>query len=358
VREYLVDIDRRHLQSRLPDSLIFTAELVYDKIVLPVRSAVPVRPTPDLDIRFEPDYHFVPPVARLDVDRVVSSMNWKAIITKPYEFAGQVTLNLETPHGVYAGAYRTQWDLEAGRTSQTVRIPFSVSNLFELGVQKQTITLLAGGQSVATDTGRIRIAACNIDETVNIGFLPDSSGKLEDILRLTQARHRPITDRTLVTGDLDAYQVIVFGPGAFREYPSLFDVKHRLEDYLRFGGSIVVLGQPGDWPEGILPVSLVPTSETIGIGQLSIRLPRARILSRPHQIDQPALLAYFERPRTSSPAIVAPAERVLVTDDGASLLSVSRLGDGQVIYCGLPLLEMVADLDLEAIHLLANILSY
>jgi hypothetical protein len=29
-----------------------------------------------------------------------------------------------------------------------------------------------------------------------------------------------------------------------------------------------------------------------------------------------------------------------------------------MIYCGLPLLEMVAELDLEAIHLIANILNY
>jgi len=59
-----------------------------------------------------------------------------------------------------------------------------------------------------------------------------------------------------------------------------------------------------------------------------------------------------------SPAIVSPAERVFQTSDGAALLSVSRLGMGQMIYCGLPLLEMVAQLDLEAIHLVANILNY
>jgi hypothetical protein len=59
-----------------------------------------------------------------------------------------------------------------------------------------------------------------------------------------------------------------------------------------------------------------------------------------------------------APAVVAPSERVFVTPSGAALLSVSRFGDGQVIFCGLPLLEMVADLNLEAIHLFANILNY
>jgi hypothetical protein len=57
-------------------------------------------------------------------------------------------------------------------------------------------------------------------------------------------------------------------------------------------------------------------------------------------------------------AVMSPAENIYVTPSGAALLSVSRLGDGQVIYCGLPLLEMVAELNIEAIHLLANVLNY
>ncbi|MHC4501282.1 MAG: hypothetical protein ACYS21_19480, partial [Planctomycetota bacterium] len=57
-------------------------------------------------------------------------------------------------------------------------------------------------------------------------------------------------------------------------------------------------------------------------------------------------------------AVLAPAEKVFVTPTGAVLLSVSRLGEGQVIFCGLPLIEMISRLELEAIHLFANILNY
>jgi hypothetical protein len=37
---------------------------------------------------------------------------------------------------------------------------------------------------------------------------------------------------------------------------------------------------------------------------------------------------------------------------------VTRIGEGQVIYCGLPLVEMISELNIEAIHLLANLLNY
>jgi hypothetical protein len=42
----------------------------------------------------------------------------------------------------------------------------------------------------------------------------------------------------------------------------------------------------------------------------------------------------------------------------ATLLSVSRLGDGQIIDCGFPLLKMISELNIDAIHLPANILNY
>lgn len=88
------------------------------------------------------------------------------------------------------------------------------------------------------------------------------------------------------------------------------------------------------------------------------RIPNARILSGPYKIDESELLAYFERRTEATPAVISPSERVFITPSGATLLSVSRLGDGQIIYCGMPLLGMISDLNLEAIHLFANILNY
>ncbi|MDD5426270.1 MAG: hypothetical protein PHN52_07305 [candidate division Zixibacteria bacterium] len=358
VREYLVDIDPVYFEAAQPESLYFTAEVVYSKIQMPITTAVPVREALDLKISFMPGFRFVQPKARLDVDRVVSSLNWKALITKPLNYAGRVKVNLETPRGVFAGAYRTEWLLEKGHASQTIPIPFSVSNLFELGIHRQIITLIVDNRVISADTGFIRIAACHIEDTVQIGFMPDSTGLLEDILRMTDAAFQPLTDRTLVTGDLNAYDVILVGSGAFRQYPSLTLITERLVDYLRNGGSLVIMGQPYDWPDGVLPVSFSPGATAVRADEIKLRIPEARILDKPYKIILPEFLNYFTVRQPVASAVVSPAEKVFTTDADGTLLSISRLGNGQIIYCGLPLVEMIAELNIGAIHLFANILNY
>jgi hypothetical protein len=239
-----------------------------------------------------------------------------------------------------------------------VRIPFSISNLFELGIQQQTISLVVDGRTAAIDTGIIRVAACEIGEHVTIGLMPDSTGLLEDILRMAGANYRPLTDRSLQTGDLDAYTVILIGSGAIRDYPSFRSITGRLEDYLRNGGSLVILGQPSDWPEGVLPVSFVPSAERLAAAEILNRIPTAKLLNSPYAISESSLLAWLQIRREVAAAVVAPAEEVFVTPSGSTLLAVTRLGEGQLIYCGLPLIEMISQLNIEAIHLLSNILNY
>ncbi|MCH9024367.1 MAG: hypothetical protein IH931_03455 [candidate division Zixibacteria bacterium] len=358
VREYHIEIDQKYLDSHQPDSLRFTAELAYSKIPLTISDVVPVWESPDLNIQFLPDFYFLPPVARLNIDRVVESLNWQVVISKPHDFEGTVKIDLKTPKGMFAGAYKQEIDLQSATTSNTIRIPFTISNLFELGIQIVRVSLIVDGQVVAADSGRIRVAQCHIADTIKIGFLPDSSGNLEDILRMTNAAFQPITDRTLLVGNLNAYNVIAIGSGAYRNYSSFRKVRDRFEEYIRAGGSIVVFGQNQNWPIKSLPASIVPTTELISNETLKNQIPEARILSRPYKITETNLLSLFYKPVEVASAIVTPAERVYVTASGATLLSVSRLGQGQIIYCGLPLLEMIAKLNIDSIHLFANILNY
>jgi len=152
--------------------------------------------------------------------------------------------------------------------------------------------------------------------------------------------------------------VIVIGSGGWREYPSLRLIKGRLEDYVRNGGSIVIFGQTDDWPDGILPIGLAPIAEQVTAKDIQNRINGATLLSKPYAISERILLDPLEKKLTMASALVSPAENVFVTPSGASLLSVSRLGNGQIIYCGLPLLEWVGQLNIEAIHLFANLLNY
>ncbi len=358
VREVLVDVDRARLEAQQPESLSFSAVLSYGSIPLVLEKSMTLRSQPDLALRFDPASCLVAPVAGLDIDRLVSSTSLHVIIDKPREFAGTVRLELETPRGVFAGAYRQDIELKADETRESVRIPFTVSNLMEMGRQEAVVSLINDGLTVARDTAYLRIARCHISDTLSIGFLPDSSGLLEDVLRMTDANFLPLTDRALETADLSAYDVIVVGSGAYRNHPSFRIIHDQLHDYLRWGGSLVVFGQDLNWPDGSLPFSMAPAVEHLDRSDIEAVLPDARIFSKPYRVSTKILLDSFGKRQIMAPAIVSPAERVLQTSDGASLLSVSRLGTGQMIYCGIPLLEMVSRLDLEAIHLFANILNY
>lgn len=358
VREYLVEVDRQYLEAQKAESLLFVANIAYGNMPFVVTSSVPIWESPDLAVTFVPDFLFIPPLGQSTAEHGGQSMVWRAIVTKPTHFYGNVSLRFETPRGVFAEAYQTERQLQRGRTSDLIRMPFTVSNLFELGVQQATLTLSANGRAVAADTARIRIASCDITPGLRIGFLPDTTGLLEDVLRMTEANFQPITNRSLQAADIDRFDVIVIGSGAAREYRSLRDAKGRLEDYVRRGGSLILLGQPSDWPESSLPVGFEPALENIAAGDIANRIPNANVLSKPYTISDRGLLDALGRKRLTPSAVLAPAENVYVTPSGAALLSVSRLGDGQIIYCGLPLLELVSQLNIEAIHLFANLLNY
>lgn len=358
VREFYIKIDRKYLESKKSDSLTFSIEVTYGQIPLVFKSSVPVWEAPDLRVNLEPDFYFIKPFPKLDIDKVVSSVNLKLIITKPPGYQGEVTIEFNPPRGMFAGVYKKEIILDKGDITETLRVPFTISNLFELGTQIMSVDLLSGGHVIASDTGRVRVAACDVPDTRQIAFMPDSLGQLEDILRMIEADFFPLTDRSLITGDLDAYDVILIGSGSYRHYPSLTKISDRIEKYIRGGGSIVIFGQPEDWPAGVVPFSLQPTVEAVDKDDISNRIPGANILSRPYPISETNLLSNFFKRREISPAVISPSEKVFVTPSGATLLSVSRLGDGQVIYCGLPLMEMIQKLDIDAIHLFANLLNY
>lgn len=358
VREYLLDLDTRKLTSQKSDSLRFSIELEAGGIPLEAVSTLPVWNAPNLRVRFAPPFHFVAPFAALEVDKIVTSMSLTVMVTKPPEFAGTARINLATPSGMFAGAYRQDLQLEKGQGMESVRIPFSISKLFELGVQEAVVTLSVGGREIDADTCHVRIAACQIPDTLTIGLLPDTSGNLEDILRMTEAKWQAITDRTLEIGQLNAYDVLLVGSGALRGYPSFRKIRGRIEDYLNSGGTIVVFGQSADWPSNVFPISLAPVSVELTSSTVTVADQSHDLLRKPSPIAVSGLSAWFTRPTKVMAAVVSPARPIVTGPGGEMLVSISTIGRGKIIFCGLPLTDMIGDLNIEAIHILANILNY
>ncbi len=357
VREYLIDLQGRRLESQKADSLRFTIEMEASGIPIVAECKRPVWNSPLVRVKFMPPYHFVPPFAALEVDKIVTSMSLTVAVTKPLDFAGTARIDLQTPNGMFAGAYRQDLTLEKGQGMESVRIPFSISKLFELGVQNAVVTVSVDGRKVDADTCRVRIAACQIPDTMTIGLFPDTSGQLEDILRMTDAKWQAMTDRTLEIGNLAAYDILLIGSGSLRNYPSFRKVRGRIEDYLNGGGTVVVMAQPSDWPSMLLPISLAPVTTEVSGSSIIVADQSNDLLKRPYPIGSSGLSAWFTRPMKTQAAVISPARPILTGSTGELLLSVSSIGRGKIIYCGLPLTDMVGSLNIEAIHLLSNILN-
>jgi len=72
----------------------------------------------------------------------------------------------------------------------------------------------------------------------------------------------------------------------------------------------------------------------------------------------PDLLQNATRNYVVYPAIVFPCEKIIEAENNTALVSVSKFGKGEIIYCGLPIAELVSDLDVEAIKFIANLVNF
>ncbi|MFQ5606552.1 MAG: hypothetical protein ACE5GA_01290 [Candidatus Zixiibacteriota bacterium] len=359
VREYLINTGGLDVASGALDSLRFAAEITYGGISMLATSVASIRGAQGLAVKFLPDFRFIPRVADILVDRSITPFYWKAVIDKPKFFGGDVSVDLKTPPGVSAGAVQRTLELESGAETQTFQFPLVAGKLMADGVSRLILTLREGGEALAIDTATIRVAGCEIDPKRALAFLPDSLGLLEDILRMTDADFLGLTNRALETADLSAYRVILFGSGCLKSHPSLLKVRERLERYVRQGGLLVLFGQSEDWPDDVLPLKINTSPSLLDGADLIVNERSHRVFSRPYTILTRQLTAGVDGGVLSTPAEMTFG-RKLITDSrsGNTLLSIANMGEGRIIYCGFPLLEQIARLEIHSIHLLANLINY
>lgn len=358
IREYLVETGDLTAAQGAADSLRFAAEIRYGGISMLARSVAAVRGSQALEVVFEPSYRFIPKVTNVMVDKTVAPFYWKAVVNKPKYYSGSVAIDLKTPPGVAAGAINRTLKLSSGAETETIQFPLVAGSSMADGISRLILTLRERGQPLATDTALLRVANCAIDDKRALAFLPDTLGALEDILRMTNANFTSLTNRALEVGDLGAYQVLFIGSGAYNQFPALRKISERLERYVRQGGLLVLLGQPEDWPADALPVSIQPAPVRLDGVDLTVSERAHQLFSKPYTIYTKRLTETVSRRELSAPAEIQVGKKLISDRAGHSLLSLVNMGEGRIIYCGFPILQRIAQLEINAIHLLANIANY
>jgi hypothetical protein len=224
--------------------------------------------------------------------------------------------------------------------------------------EEVSVSLSSGGVTIASDVAFIRQAVIDISSEKQIALLPDDLGLLEDIFVMAGVNYKIISDRFLKTGDFDLYDVVILGTGCFKEYKSLELAYNKFKKYMEQGGNIIAFGQPDEWRDDLLPVSLISTARSVDNSELTNSQPGHTLFKNKRNINVSNLLENVSGGYIAYPAIVFPCEKIIGAGGNSSLLATAQFGKGKFIYCGIPLTELISNLELEAIDFLSNLIKY
>jgi len=359
VRAYTIDVDPNNPDAIDADMVRFVGRVKYGgEEVGFVYTANAYEESP-LSVEFVPDFMMIKPFGKkIKIDRLVEQADLKALIRKPADYVGRIKIKVVSPNGVMTGAYRDEIELKNGQRAVEIDIPMVMTHSAGTDKKQVEIDLIKGGNVIASDHAGIRQAEFNIPSNVNIALFPDQNGLLEDVLIETDALYRPVSERFLVAGNFDLYDAVIFGSHCFRNYNSLDIIKDKIKEYMEYGGTVIVFGQPDEWRDDMLPISIISTTAGLSSDSLQIMDKKHPIFSAKYKIDTDRLINAVNDGYISYPAVVFPGEKIIKSSSNTTVLAQTKLGKGKFIYCGLPLLEMIRDLNIDAIKLYSNLIHY
>jgi hypothetical protein len=355
-RQYPIEIEKLDFTGQPGDSILFSIDVVVEGLTLNL--GLPYRQYTDeaIGMDFLPGYAILEPFKEGQLTSLAQPFDWQLLITKPYasELIGRIII--DTPEEVVLGRFDENIHMPAGITARYLDIHLAAGRSIGYEQKRITAVLEVGGQRVAETDADVRVIRCAIPETRDIAFVPDPDGRLEDFLRTTKASFQALTARSLVRAQLDAFDVLVIGSQATAYYDILRGANARLHEFVRNGGDIIIFGQSFGWPHDIFEFP-VYTSGSSSSATFLVLEPDHAVLDYPYAINVDGLML-GRKGAPAFPAIINGGREIVSAGEHGSYLQVVRIGEGTVTYCGLPLLEAVAELNVDAVHMMANLLNF
>ncbi|MDB4888420.1 MAG: hypothetical protein JWL61_275 [Gemmatimonadetes bacterium] len=179
----------------------------------------------------------------------------------------------------------------------------------------------------------------------------------------------PFNNEGLLRFDLDGISTVVIGPDAFRVDPGLLGQIPRLIDFVRKGGTVVVMSnQQAATQPGVLPFPVTfarPFAERVMMEDASVATPdlRARLLSWPNTIRDDDWAKWVGERSSVIPSTADPrwATVVEMHDPGEkenrNAILVATIGKGRFIYTSLNLPQQISSGVPGAMRLFINLMS-
>ena len=355
VREFTIDAEIESLVSLQPDSMLIIGTIIYRGRNIEYRTFADAYVETPLKLTLVPNFSIIQPVSQEKLVRLVEPVSLKAKITKPSFKSSEAKLQIIAPPGMMIGAYKETISMPVGTRSLEVSIPLVATKKLTAGKKPLIINLIEDKYIIASDTAYIARADTDFNDKAKIALLSGTDGLLEDIFVNTGANYRTISNRYLEIRELDQFDIIALGTGCYKHYPALATVQGKLKKFMEHGGTVLVFGQPRNWPADLLPVSILTTENLLPGNQLTV-------VEGTHPVFNKTRASRFLEAVNSRyksyPALVSPSEPIVLLDDKVSMLTESKFKKGKLIYCGLPLLKMFQNLDFVAITFFTGLINY
>lgn len=360
-RNYPINLDNLDLSlgGASENSLLFSVEVIVEKVALNLFLPYSEYSDSKVGIEFLPGYAFLPPFSDRDnqITALAKTFDWQIKITKPFEGALDGRLLIDRPDAIVVGSYNKKIHIPDGVTSKYIDIYLAAGRSIEYNLKNVTARLEVDNKKIAETSAQVRVVRCDIPATRDIAFIPDPDGQLEDFLRVANVSMQALTAHGLIRANLEAFDVLIIGSGPTEFYSNLRATGGRLQDFVRNGGEIIIMGQPFGWPHNVFDFPIYCSAGDPEI-KASVISENHAILNRPYKIDISHVLKQAGNGLDNYPTIMIAGTELISAGEHGSLLRVTRIGEGHIIYCGLPVLELVGGLDVEAIHLMANLLNF
>ncbi len=199
-----------------------------------------------------------------------------------------------------------------------------------------------------------------------IGYIAGSGDRVPEALKQMGYSVETIDERTLATGDLSKYDVIVVGIRAYQVRPDVVANNKRLMDFANAGGTLIVQYQlPGYTQQNLAPFPAQQGPRVSDeLAKVTIVDPTNPIFNSPNKITEKDFGGWVqERNLYNFSTMDAKYSGLLESHDANESenkggLVVADVGKGKYIYCSYSLFRQLPAGVPGAYRLLANMLAY
>ena len=220
----------------------------------------------------------------------------------------------------------------------------------------------------------VRAGDLAVPEDLVVGYISKAgaASRVAEALRQLGCRHELIAVENLRFADggtdLKRFDSIIVDRNAYRDQPELVRLNNRLLDYVRAGGSLVVLPQRADdWNSvsGLapLPIKLSGQSTNVHMDAARITEAGATILAQPNKIEAADLSSWSVDRKVHLPETWDSQYQSVIgygavdATPGRSLLLLANSGNGTYLYLAAGLDEAIASKNPGPLRILSGLLS-